>query len=372
MDSSLRQPPPALRRRAHLSATQVRVLRGIGWTLLGVLVAFPVVWVLFLAPTTGKYATSFGSAVHDPKDFIITVLNGVTAAGLYFVVSSGFTLIFGLMRVVNMAHGAFFLFGGYIALKLQRHMVGQGSVFGLTSSQVSLTHWVVPALVGTLVVAGMGLLMQQLFLRWNQGQDLRQALITIAISIILADQMLAHFGGVAEDIAWPRNFDKFVNLHVSGIQYTMTRLVILGIAVAIGLLLYLWLKRTRTGMVIRAGVDDRAMVAALGINIQLTFAIAFFVGSGLAGLGGVIGGSFAGLAPGVDANWLLYSLVVVIIGGMGSLGGAAIGALLLGLTSNLSATYLPADYTYYSIIFTFVLVAVVLAVRPLGLFGRPA
>jgi len=372
MDSSLRQPNPALRRRAHLSAAQLRSLRIAGWALLGLLAVLPVLWVLFLAPTTGKFATTFGSAVHDPKDFVITVVNGVTAAGLYFVVASGFTLIFGLMRVVNMAHGAFFLFGGYVALRLQRNMVGEGSVFGLTSSQVSLTNWVVPALAGTAVIAGMGLVMQQLFLRWNQGQDLRQALITIAISIILADQMLAHFGGVAEDIAWPRTFDKFVNLRVAGIQYTLTRLVILAIAVAIGLLLWVWLKRTRTGMVIRAGVDDRAMVSALGINIQLTFAIAFIVGSALAGLGGVIGGSFAGLAPGVDANWLLYSLVVVIIGGMGSLGGAAIGALLLGLTSNFSAAYLPADYTYYSIIFTFVLVAVVLAVRPLGLFGRPA
>src|SRR3954453_18702247 len=165
MDSSLRQPPPTLRRRAYLSATQVRVLRGIGWTLLGVLVAFPVVWVLFLPPTTGKYATSFGSAVHDPKDFIITVLNGVTAAGLYFVVSSGFTLIFGLMRVVNMAHGAFFLLGGYVALKIQRGMVGGGGSFGLTSAQVNLPHWILPALAGTAVVAGSGLVMQQFFLR---------------------------------------------------------------------------------------------------------------------------------------------------------------------------------------------------------------
>jgi branched-chain amino acid transport system permease protein len=360
------------RKRRALTAAQVRVLRIAGWAVLAALAVLPVLWVLFFAPTTGKFATSFGSAVHDPKDFLITVLNGVTAAGLYFVVSSGFTLIFGLMRVVNMAHGAFFLLGGYVALKLQRHMVGGGSSFGLTSSQVNLTHWIVPALAGTALVAGAGLVMQQLFLRWTQGQDLRQALITIAISIILADQMLAHFGGVAEDIAWPRNFDTFANLHVAGIQYTTTRLVILGIAVGIGLLLWVWLKRTRTGMVIRAGVDDRAMVSALGINIQLTFAIAFTVGSALAGLGGVIGGSFASLAPGVDANWLLYSLVVVIIGGMGSLGGAAIGALLLGLTSNYTAAYLPSNYTYYSIIFTFVLVAVVLAVRPLGLFGRPA
>jgi branched-chain amino acid transport system permease protein len=331
------------------------------------LVAFPVIWVLFIAS-----GTSFGPAVSDPKDFLITLLNGLTAAALYFVVASGFTLIFGLMRVVNMAHGAFFLLGGYIALHIQRDMVGGGGALGISSAQVSLAQWVLPALAAIAIVAGAGLLMQQLLLRWNQGQDLRQALITIAISIILADQMLAHFGGVAEDISWPGTFDKFVNLHVYGIQYTLTRLVILAIGLVIGVALWFWLKRTRTGMVIRAGVDDRDMVSAMGINIQLTFAIAFTVGSGLAGLGGVIGGSFASLAPGVDANWLLNSLVVVIIGGMGSLGGAAIGALLLGLTTNFAAAYLPADYTYYSIIFTFVLLAIVLAVRPLGLYGRPA
>jgi len=359
-------------RRARTLALQTRMLHVVGRALLALLVVVPALWVLFLAPTTGKWATAFGSAVHDPKDFLITLLNGVTAAALYFVVASGFTLIFGLMRVVNMAHGAFFLLGGYLALRLQRNLVGEGAGFGLTSAQVNLTHWLVPAIVATLAIAALGVAMQQIFLRWNQGQELRQALITIAISIILADQMLAHFGGVAEDIAWPRDFDKFVNLRLQGIQYTETRLIILAIALAIGGALWLWLKRTRTGMVIRAGVDDRAMVSALGINIQLTFAIAFAVGSGLAGLGGVIGGSFASLAPGVDANWLLYSLVVVIIGGMGSLGGAAIGSLLLGLTNNFSAAYLPSSYTYYSIIFTFVLVAIILAVRPLGLFGSPA
>jgi branched-chain amino acid transport system permease protein len=344
-----------------------RPARLLGYALLTAVVAFFIVWVLFVAS-----GTSFGSAVSDPKDFLITLLNGITAAALYFVVASGFTLIFGLMRVVNMAHGAFFLLGGYIALKLQRHMVGGDTGLGLSSAQVSLVQWVVPAIVAALAIGVLGLLVQQLFLRWNQGQDLRQALITIAISIILADQMLAHFGGIAEDISWPGTFDKFVNLHVAGVQYTLTRLVILAIGLIIGAALWFWLKRTRTGMVIRAGVDDRAMVSAMGINIQLTFAVAFFVGSALAGLGGAVGGSFASLAPGVDANWLLNSLIVVIIGGMGSLGGAAIGALLLGLVTNFSAAYLPADYTFYAIIFTFVLLAVVLAVRPLGIFGRPA
>jgi branched-chain amino acid transport system permease protein len=353
-----------------LAITNVRALRLLrlaGRALLAIVVIFPIVWVLFIATNT-----SFGSAVSDPKDFLITLLNGLTAAALYFVVASGFTLIFGLMRVVNMAHGAFFLLGGYIALRLQRNMVGGDSGLGVSSAQVSFMQWFLPLLAGAAIVGGIGLLMQQLFLRWNQGEDLRQALITIAISIILADQMLAHFGGVAQDISWPGTFDKFVDLQVAGVQYTLTRLVILGIGIAIGGALWFWLKRTRTGMVIRAGVDDRDMVSAMGINIQLTFAIAFFVGSALAGVGGVIGGSFASLAPGVDANWLLNSLVVVIIGGMGSLGGAAIGALLLGLTTNFAAAYLPSDYTFYSIIFTFVLLAIVLAIRPLGLFGRPA
>ena len=341
------------------------------------LIVFAVVWVLFAARPCSDVGctgiqTSFGSAVHDPHDFIVTLLNGLTAAGLYFVVASGFTLIFGLMRVVNMAHGAFFLLGGYIALKLERRLVGQDSAFGLLSSQVSLWQWVVPAVVAALTIGLMGLAMQQAFLRWNQGQELRQALITIAIALILADQMIAHFGAFTQDIAWPGVLDRRLPIQVAGVEYSVTRLFILAIAVAVGLALYLWLKKTRTGMVIRAGVDDRQMVSALGVNIQLTFAIAFFVGSALAGLGGAIGGSFASLGPGVDANWLLYSLVVVIIGGMGSLLGAAVGSLLLGLVSTFAAVYLPESYTYYSIIITFALLAVVLAFRPLGLFGRPA
>ncbi len=152
------------------------------------LVALPLIWVLFIAS-----GTTFGPAISDPKDFLITLLDGLTAAALYFIVASGFTLIFGLMRVVNMAHGAFFLLGGYIALKIQRGEVGQGGAFGLDSSQVNLFHWVFPLLVAAVAVGALGLLIQQLFLRWNQGQDLRQALITIAIAIIMADQMLVAF-----------------------------------------------------------------------------------------------------------------------------------------------------------------------------------
>src|ERR671917_2416509 len=174
------------------------------WVLLAV-VAFPVIWVLFIAS-----GTSFGPAVSDPRDFFITLLNGLTAAALYFVVASGFTPVFGLMRVVNMAHGAFFLLGGYIALRVQRNMVGGDADVGLSSAQVSFGQWIVPTLVAVAIVAALGLLMQQLLLRWNQGQDLRQALITIAVSIILADQMLREYGGIPTDMSWPDSLDQSV------------------------------------------------------------------------------------------------------------------------------------------------------------------
>jgi len=332
-------------------------------------VVFALVWVLFWAKDT-----TYGSAVSDPVDFFKVVLDSLTFAGLLFVVASGFTLIFGLMRVVNMAHGSFFLLGGLIAYYLQQDFVGGGG-FGLQSSQVSTMNWVLPALIGSICLAAFGLIVQQLTLRWTQGQDLRQALITIAISVIVVDQLLAHMNaGNVQDVAWPGSFDRFVT--VGGISYSLARLFMLAAGVVIGALLWAWLHRTRTGMVIRAGVDDRAMVSALGINIQLTFAIAFIVGSALAGFGGVMGGSFAGLQSDVAGQWLLNSLVVVIIGGMGSLGGAAAGALLYAFVSNFSAIYLPTTSnnccTEYSVAFTFGLLAIVLAFRPLGLFGRPA
>jgi branched-chain amino acid transport system permease protein len=335
-------------------------------------IVFVLIWVLFLANSTLT-----GPAIDNPGSFLTTTLDAVTIAGLYFIVASGFTLIFGLMRVVNMAHGSLFLLGGYIALHYETELVG-GAVNtsvggGIDPSQVTIGTWVASLFIGGAIVAVVAVAGQQLLLRWNQGQDLRQALITIAISFIAADQMIAHFGGISEDISAPGNV---YYSYVLGVHYSVFRLVILGIAVVIGVLLWLWLQKTRTGMIIRAGVDDRQMVSALGINIQLVFALAFLVGGFLAGFGGGIGGSFASLAPNVDGNWLLNSLVVVIIGGMGSLGGAAVGALLYGIVTSFSATYLPTSSldccTEYSIIFTFVLLAIVLGLRPLGLFGRPA
>jgi len=309
----------------------------------------------------------------DGTVFWIVTLNGITLAALYFVVAAGFTLIFGLMRVVNMAHGSLYLLAGWIAFTLQQNWYGVSSNL-LSGTPANLKFWIIPLAVATVAIGIAGLLMQQVFLRWNQGQDLRQALITIAISVILADQMTAHFGGIAQSIGQPAEWPDSVIFF--GIRYGFFRLVIVvGAAIAIGALLFLVIKRTRFGMIIRAGVDDRAMVSAVGVNIQLVFAGAFFIGALLAGFAGVLGGTMIAVQPGLDSAFLLNSLIVVIIGGMGSLGGAAIGSVALGMVTAYSDVYMKfgtLDLTPYAILVTFLLVVAMLAVRPLGLFGRPA
>jgi branched-chain amino acid transport system permease protein len=361
-------PAATLGRRARVLEFH-GLARRVPFALLVAAGAFVLVWVLFWAPKT-----NYGPAIDDPSDFFKTFLDSITFSGVLFVVASGFTLIFGLMRVVNMAHGSLYLLGGYIAFELQQNFVGAAAGgFGLTGSQVTMWDWVGPALIAAVCIAVVGLVMQQIFLRWTQGQDLRQALITIAISIILADQMVKHWP-LQQTITWPGEIDRFVS--IGSVKYSGARLFMLAIAVGIGIALWLWLQKTRAGMVIRAGVDDRQMVSALGINIQLALAIAFLVGAGLAGFGGAMGGAQFNLAPGLDGQWLLNSLIVVIIGGMGSLGGAAIGAVLYGFVANFAAAYLPTTSdnccTEYSVIFTFALLVAVLAARPYGLFGRPA
>ncbi|HET9286277.1 MAG TPA: branched-chain amino acid ABC transporter permease [Gaiella sp.] len=354
----------------------------------GAAVLFALLYVIVIAdPLTGATGnwrtTNVGSAIDNPGAFAYTLLDAVTFAGLLFIVASGFSLIFGLMRVVNMAHGSLYLLGGYVAYEIQQEMTGQG--FSLQPAEVTTWEWVLPLLVAMGTIALFGVVIQQLLLRWNQGQDLRQALITIAVSVIVADQVIAHFprhvpegsqqfGGNAVSLGWPGWTNRLVDLQIWGVQYSLARLTMLALGVAVGVALWLWLYQTKTGMVIRAGVDDRQMTSALGINIQVFFAIAFAVGAALVAMGAVVQSSQGNISQGQDGVWLLNSLVVVIIGGMGSLLGAVAGSLLFGLVSAFSVTYLPVAgsdcCTQYSPVLTFVLMALVLAFRPQGLFGR--
>jgi branched-chain amino acid transport system permease protein len=287
--------------------------------------------------------------ITNPQQFVSTLLNGVTLAALYFLVASGFTLVFGLMRNVNLAHGSLFLLGAYMGWA-----VGDAT-----------DNWFLAIAVGFASAALVGFLLQVSIFRFMQGQELRQTLVTIGISIVLADLMLWWFGGEIYSFDPPRAIFKSVPMLVVN-RYPTYRLVVLGIAIVIGLLLWWFLNRTRVGMMIRAGVDDRHMLAASGVNVQRVFAITFAIGAGLAGLAGVIGGTALSISPGEDTRYLMASLVVVIVGGMGSIPGAAVGALLIGLAEQFGLSYAPT----YGVVFTFLIMVLVLAFRPTGILGR--
>jgi branched-chain amino acid transport system permease protein len=280
--------------------------------------------------------------------FVLTLLNGVTLAALYFLVASGFTLVFGLMRNVNLAHGSLYLLGAYVG-----YSVGQAS-----------GSWTLAVVAGFVASALAGALMQTLVLRRMEGQELRQTLVTIGLSIVMADLFLWVWGGDTYQFDPPEWMSG--RMPMPFVQFYPTfRVLVLLAAVVIGGALWALLNRTRVGMMIRAGVDDRQMLAASGVNVQRVFVVTFAIGAGLAGLGGVIGGTALSIAPGEDVRYLLASLVVVIVGGIGSITGAAVGALLIGLAETFGLAYTPT----YGVVFTFVLLVVALAFRPDGLMG---
>jgi branched-chain amino acid transport system permease protein len=228
--------------------------------------------------------------------------------------------------------------------------------------------WIISLAAGFLAAAVAGVLIQVLILRRMQGQDLRQTMVTIGLSIVIADILLWIFTGQVYQMEAPT----WLQGPIRGIPvikaYSAYRLSLLGFGIAIGIFLWFLLNRTKVGMMIRAGVDDRAMLAAAGVNVNLVFAITFMLGAGLAGFGGVIGAVELSVVPGEDTRLLLASLIVVIVGGMGSVLGAAIGAAILGLAETYGLAYAPT----YSVVFTFVILIGVLAFRPRGIMGRPA
>jgi branched-chain amino acid transport system permease protein len=309
-------------------------------------------WLIFAVWPEG-----LEDAIGRKKIFLNALLNGVTLGALYFLVASGFTLIFGLMRNVNLAHGSLYLLGGYVGYEIAEW----------TGS------WAFSFVVAFVAVALVGVVLQYVVFRRMQDQDLRQTLVTIGISIVLADLMLWIWGGDFYQILTPEWLSGPVEtffvtaVRSSGepvyLTYPFVRLLILLASVVLGIGMWLVLTRTRIGMLIRAGVDDREMLAATGVRIQLVFLAVFAFGAGLAGMAGVVGGTFQSLAPGEDIRFLLASLVVVIVGGMGSIPGAALGAVLIGLAEQLGSVYSPT----YAVVLTFLIMVLVLAFRPQGL-----
>jgi branched-chain amino acid transport system permease protein len=282
-------------------------------------------------------------------DFILTqVLNGISLGGLLFLLASGLTLIFGLMRIVNLAHGGFYLVGGYV---------------GLTVTVATGNFWLA-ILAATAAIAVMGVGTERLLLRRIRGQVMPEVLLTVGLATILGDMSLSIWGGDPQSVPTPSYLSGSV--HLGSLVYPRFRIFVTALAVVVGLGLYFLQQRTRIGAILRAGVDDRETIAALGINIQRVFTGVFILGALLAGAAGVIGGAFLSLAPGADIDILLLSLVVVIIGGLGSLPGAALGSLIVGLINVFGTSELPQLASFI----LFAPMALVLIIRPAGLLGR--
>ena len=325
------------------------------WALILLIAVAVMLWLILAVWPPG-----LEEAIGRKRVFLNAVFNGITLGSLYFLVASGFTLIFGLMRNVNLAHGSLYLFGGYIGYAIS---TWTGS-------------WVLGFIIAFIGVALVGVVLQIVVFRRMEGEDLRQTMVTIGLSIVFADLMLWVFGGDFYQIqtpSWlvgPIELPLVTAVKSSGeavyLRYPMVRLVIFVAAVVIGIAMWLALNRTRVGMMVRAGVDDRDMLAATGVPIQLVFVVVFALGAGLAGIAGVVGGTFQSISPGEDTRFLLASLVVVIVGGMGSIPGAALGAVIIGLAEQLGSVYIPT----YAIVVTFLIMVLVLALRPQGLLAR--
>ena len=280
--------------------------------------------------------------------WLIQAFNGISYGALLFLVGSGLSLIFGVMRIVNLSHGAYFLLGGYVAL----------SVIWTTGS------WALSIPVAALTVAAIGLAMERMFLRPLGFDPLRQVLLTVGFAFLFQQAALDIWGGDNQDIVPPASLTQTVV--VGGLYLPGYRIFMIALAAVIGVILWLVMEKTRMGAAIRATVDDAEMARGIGIDTSRISMFIFALGAFLAALGGVIGGAFLGVYPGLDFQILPIAFAVVIIGGMGSLVGAAIGALVVGLADNFGKALFP-EVSYFTL---YAPMALLLAVKPTGLFGR--
>lgn len=280
--------------------------------------------------------------------FILLILNGLTQASILFVLGSGLTLAFGLMRVINLSHGAFYLLGGYIGYSVVK----------------ATENWPLALIVGGLSIALLGFVFERFMLSRVRGGDLPETLLTVALAMIIADQALVYWAKSPLTLNVPSYLSPPIKL--LGVTYPGFRFVMMAVSILIAISLWLILYRTKLGAAVRAGVDDRETVSALGVNISVIYSAVFVLSAFLGGIAGVLGGSYLQLSPGIDTTILTLSLVVIILGGMGSLGGAVISSLILGQIMSFGLAYAP-QYSYFLI---FIPMAIVLAIRPQGLFGR--
>jgi branched-subunit amino acid ABC-type transport system permease component len=286
------------------------------------------------------------------EDALQQALNGLSFGALLFILAAGLSLIFGMMDVVNLAHGAFYMLGAYVALSVTR---------------VTGSFWVA-LVVAPLALAAFGLIVEPLLLRRLRGRHLDQVLVTIGLSLVIADFIRLRddwgWGATVRSLDLPPGLDR--SIVVAGSDYPTYRLFVIAFGAALALLLYVVHRRSRVGALVRAGVGDAEMLSALGVDTDRLFTITFAVGAGLAGLAGVIAAPVFGLQPGMDVDALIYSLIVVVVGGLGSLSGAVAGSAVVGPADTFGKVLFPQ----FALALIFAIMALVLLFRPTGLLGR--
>ncbi len=281
-------------------------------------------------------------------EHLVSILNGLAVGMLLFTMAVGLSLIFGLMDVLNLAHGAIYLVGGYVGYQV---IVAEGHSWAL-----GLMAAVAFGLVGGVVLGAA--------LRPIRHRDhLDQALLTLGLAFVLSDAATIFWGTDFKTIPMPTFLQQSVEIF--GQFYPAYRLAVMGVGFALAVLVYVVVERTQVGAILRAAVEDRAMVSALGIRVNRVMLAVLTLGTALAAFGGVIGAPILSLSPGVDAEVLILALIVVVIGGLGSIPGAFVGAIVIGQVQSLGVAIVP-QFAPFAL---FGAMVVVLAVRPEGLFG---
>ena len=278
----------------------------------------------------------------------IQILNGVSYGCLLFLLAAGLTLTQGLLRLVNLTHGSYYLLGGY---------------FGLLTVKATGNYWLA-ILVGGASMAIVGTFIQHFFLSRYPHNELAQVLLTFGFLFLIGDLALWQFGGTPQTIPTPAIFQGAVSIGAA--RFPTYRFVLIGSGVIIGLFLWWFIDFTRVGMLVRASVDDAETASGLGVNTPILMTSVFALGALLAGIAGVIGGPLVGMYPGADFDVLLLAIVCVILGGLGSLRGAFLAAILVGLLDTAGRTLFPQ----FSLFAIFAPMAIMLIVRPRGLLGR--
>ncbi|WP_170850431.1 ABC transporter permease [Beijerinckia sp. GAS462] len=279
----------------------------------------------------------------------LQLVNGIAYGNLLFLIAAGFTLIFGILRVINMAHGSLFLLGAHAAI---------------SAATVTQSVWA-GILAGSLVAALLGAVIERTLLYRIQGNYLAQVIVTFGVLMIVGDLFQVYWGGTPRIYALPDSLRASVSL--GALRYPVDRLILVAVGPAIAIALWFLIERTAIGAKVRAAVDDEEIAQAIGISVPRLRVFVFALGSLLAGLAGALGSTFIGAKPGVDLDIILLALVIVVIGGPGSLVGSYVAALAIGMIDSIGKSLWPE----LSMFLLFAPMLVVLIVRPYGLFGSP-